>query len=157
MGQTLKIILLLVIALILSSCGFQLRGNMETSFKSIEINGGSSEIQKTLIKTYKQSGIEIKKSSAEKSIEIISDKLDKRILSLNASGKVSEYQLEYTLTYRIKNNIGEWGAPIIINASRSYTYDDDNRLAKEEEEKGLIKGMHDQIVRSMTSQISASK
>ena len=150
-------VLILILTLAVSSCGFQLRGSLETSFKSIQINGGSPELVKQLKSNYKQSGIDVRTSSAEKTIEIITDKVNKRILSLKSTGTVSEYQLDYIFSYRIKSDLNEWGAPNTIEMSRSYTYDDSNRLAKQEEENSLIKGMREQIIRAMTSQISSSK
>ena len=150
-------VLILILTLAVSSCGFQLRGSLETSFKSIQINGGSPELVKQLKRNYKQSGIDVRASSAEKTIEIITDKVNKRILSLKSTGTVSEYQLDYIFSYRIKSDLNEWGAPNTIEMSRSYTYDDSNRLAKQEEENSLIKGMREQIIRAMTSQISSSK
>jgi LPS-assembly lipoprotein len=150
-------VLILILTLAVSSCGFQLRGSLETSFKSIQINGGSPELVKQLKRNYKQSGIDVRTSSAEKTIEIITDKVNKRILSLKSTGTVSEYQLDYIFSYRIKSDLNEWGAPNTIEMSRSYTYDDSNRLAKQEEENSLIKGMREQIIRAMTSQISSSK
>lgn len=150
-------VLILILTLAVSSCGFQLRGSLETSFKSIQINGGSPELVKQLKRNYKQSGIDVKASSAEKTIEIITDKVNKRILSLKSTGTVSEYQLDYIFSYRIKSDLNDWGAPNTIEMSRSYTYDDSNRLAKQEEENSLIKGMREQIIRAMTSQISSSK
>ena len=150
-------VLILILTLAVSSCGFQLRGSLETPFKSIQINGGSPELIKQLKRNYKQSGIDVKASSAEKTIEIITDKVNKRILSLKSTGTVSEYQLDYIFSYRIKSDLNDWGAPNTIEMSRSYTYDDSNRLAKQEEENSLIKGMREQIIRAMTSQISSSK
>ena len=150
-------VLILILTRAVSSCGFQLRGSLETSFKSIQINGGSPELVKQLKRNYKQSGIDVRASSAEKTIEIITDKVNKRILSLKSTGTVSEYQLDYIFSYRIKSDLNEWGAPNTIEMSRSYTYDDSNRLAKQEEENSLIKGMREQIIRAMTSQISSSK
>jgi LPS-assembly lipoprotein len=150
-------VLILILTLAVSSCGFQLRGSLETSFKSIQINGGSPELVKQLKRNYKQSGIDVRTSSAEKTIEIITDKVNKRILSLKSTGTVSEYQLDYIFSYRIKSDLNDWGAPNTIEMSRSYTYDDSNRLAKQEEENSLIKGMREQIIRAMTSQISSSK
>ena len=45
---------------------------------------------------------------------------------------------------------------ISIRLSRDFTYDDDDLVAKELEEKNLINGMRDEIVRSMVSQIMIS-
>jgi LPS-assembly lipoprotein len=157
MNATIKNIFILILTLSITSCGFQLRGSQDNSFSSIQIDGISSGFTKELKKKYKQSGVEIKHSSAEKSIEILIDQYDKRILSLSATGKIREYQLNYHISYRIKSSIGEWGPVIKINSTREYSYDDNNIVAKQEEERNLIKGMKEQIIRTMRSQISSAK
>ncbi|MDC0423543.1 LPS assembly lipoprotein LptE [Methylophilaceae bacterium] len=157
MKAVLKKIFILILTFSIMSCGFQLRGSLENSFSSIQIDGGSSSFTNELKKKYKQSGIQIKNSSAEKSIEIITDQFDKRILSLSSTGKIREYRLNYLISYRIKNSLGDWGPVIKINSTREYSYDDNNIVAKQEEEKNLIQGMKEQIFRTMRSQISSSK
>ena len=152
-----KKIFILILTFSIISCGFQLRGSLDNSFSSIQIDGGSSGFTNELKKKYKQSGIKIKNSSAEKTIEIITDQFDKRILSLSSTGKIREYRLNYLISYRIKNSLGDWGPVIKINTTREYSYDDNNIVAKQEEEKNLIQGMKEQIFRTMRSQISSTK
>jgi len=157
MRVALKNILILILTLSIMSCGFQLRGDLDNSFNSIQIDGGSLGFTKVLKKKYRRSGIEIKNSYADKSIEITKDEFSKRILSLNSTGKVREYQLNYHISYRIKNLSGKWGSEIRIKSRREYSYDDQNIVAKEQEEINLIKEMREQIIRTMTSQISSVK
>jgi LPS-assembly lipoprotein len=157
MNAALKNILILILTLSITSCGFQLRGSLDNNFDSIQIIGGSSGFTKLIIKKYKQSGIKIKKSSADKVIEIVTDEFEKRILSLSSTGKVREYQLNYFISYRIKTLSGEWGPEIKIKSRRVYSYNDQNIVAKQQEEENLIKGMKEQIIRTMTSQISSAK
>ena len=152
-----KKILILIFTLLITSCGFQLRGALDNSFNSIQIDGGSVGFTKVLKKKYKQSGVVVKDSSAEKFIEIIKDEFDKRILTLSSTGTIREYELNYLVLYRIKNSNNEWGPTIRITSRRIYSYDDQDIVAKQEEEKNLIKGMKEQIIRTMTSQISAAK
>ena len=152
-----KKILILIFTLLITSCGFQLRGALDNSFNSIQIDGGSVGFTKVLKKKYKQSGVVVKDSSAEKFIEIIKDEFDKRILTLSSTGTIREYELNYLVLYRIKNSNNEWGPTIRITSRRIYSYDDQDIVAKQEEEKNLIKGMKEQIIRTMTSQISSAK
>jgi len=136
------------------ACGFQLRGSIEADFKTIHVYGGSEGLNKHLIKRFKQSGINIDKNNPEKTLEILYDNLEKRILSLNSSGSVKEYELIYKVSYRFKSLNDTWSDEIIKETTRDYTYDDDNRVAKELEEKDLVQGMRDEITRSIVSQIS---
>jgi len=157
MKKILRFILLLILTSSFISCGYQLRGAQEVSFKTISINGGSKKFTNILKKKFNQSGVLINALDSEISLEIINDNLSKEILSLSSKGKVREYQIVYRVTYRVKTKVGEWGSPVKIETSRDYTFDDANIIAKTEEELRIIKGMQDQLVRTMVTQISISK
>lgn len=153
-----KIFITILISTLLSACGFQLRGSFESNFDSIYISGGTKDFTKILKKRVKQAGIKIKSSSdAERSVEIISNTFTKNILSIGGDGKVREYELKYQVSYRFKSQDGVWSKPIDLEVMREYAYDDDDLLAKGAEEATLVKGMKDQIIRTMVSQISLIK
>ena len=154
----LKKLSFLGLILIISACGFQLRGDINANFDSISISGGTSSFNKTLQRKFRQAGITITNASdAEKIVEIIKNSFTKTILTLTGTGAVSEYQLDYIVTYRFKSKDGSWNLPVTIETSRTYTYDDSDILAKDEEEKRLVSGMEDQLIKTMTTQISLSK
>ena len=154
----LKELAILGFILLISACGFQLRGDIQANFDSISISGGTSSFNKTLQRKFRQAGISIKSTSeAEKIVDITENKFTKTILTLTGTGVVSEYQLDYFVTYRFKSQDGPWNLPITIEASRIYTYDDSDILAKDEEEKRLVSGMEDQLIKTMATQISLSK
>jgi len=157
MNFKIKFIPLIFLSIMLLACGFQLRGTIDADFNSIYIYGGSEGLNKHLIKRFKQAGIKIQIENPEKTLEVLNDRLDKRILSLNSSGSVKEYELIYEVSYRFKSLNDAWGNEIKKEVIRDYTYDDDNRVAKELEEKNLVRGMRDEIIRSIVSQISISK
>ena len=154
----LKELAILGLILMISGCGFQLRGDIQANFDSISISGGTSSFNKTLQRKFRQAGISIKSASeAKKIVEIIKNSFTKTILTLTGTGVVSEYELDYVVTYRFKSKDGPWNLPVTIEASRNYTYDDSDILAKDEEEKRLISGMEDQLIKTMATQISLSK
>ena len=157
--MTLKVrfLSLIFLSFILAACGFNLRGSIDADFKSIAIYGGSEGMNKHLTKIFKQNGIKIDLTNPEKTLEILNDRLDKRILSLSSSGSVKEYELIYIISYRYKSLNNEWSSEIKKEVVRDYTYDDDDRIAKELEEKSLVQGMRDQLVRSIVSQITVTK
>jgi len=151
-------LLVLLATLLLIACGFQLRGSIEANFNSITISGGSNDFVKQLNKRFKQAGVKIVPTGGEVKVEILKNELKKNILSLNSSGLVSEYELIYTVTYRVKNiNSTEWSTPITLDLNRQYTFDNENIVAKELEEKRLVRGMKDELIRTMATQISLQK
>ena len=150
------LMMLAIISLI--ACGFQLRGVIEANFDSISINGGSVGFVKQLKKRLRQSSIAVLTSGGEVKLEIVDDLLNKRILSLNSDGRISEYELNYKVSYRVKGqNDSEWGQLIKNEVRRQYTYDDENVVAKALEEEKLINGMQDELIRTITAQISLQK
>ena len=150
---------LMMLAMIsLIACGFQLRGGIEANFESISIDGGSAGFVKQLKKRLRQSSIAVLSSGGEVQLEIVDDLLDKRILSLNSDGRISEYELNYKVSFRVKGqNDSEWGQLINNEVRRQYTYDDENVVAKALEEEKLINGMRDELIRTITAQISLQK
>ena len=150
------LMMLAIISLI--ACGFQLRGGIEANFDSISINGGSAGFVKQLKKRLRQSSIAVLPTDGEVKLEILDDLLNKRILSLNSDGRISEYELNYRVSYRVKGkNNSEWGQLINNEVRRQYTYDDENVVAKALEEEKLINGMRDELIRTITAQISLQK
>lgn len=157
MKKIYSFIFLILLTVNMTSCGYKMRGSEKMNFSSISIDGGSASFTKILKKRFKQSGVKIDSKNSEKKLEIVDDKFSKKILSLSSAGKVKEYQIAYTVIFRIKSKDEEWGSPINIQTNRDYTYDDKNIIAKTEEEARLIKGMQKQLIRTMVTQISVSK
>ena len=155
--KVFSFILLLLITANFASCGYQIRGAQEVNFKSISIDGGSVNFVKALKKKFRQAGVKINNTKAEKSLEIINDSFTKNILTLSSKGRVKEYEISYKVSYRVKLKDGSWSSPIKIETSRDYTFDDTNIIAKTEEESRLINGMHDQLIRTIINQILVLK
>lgn len=150
--------LMILVIISLIACGFQLRGGIEANFNSISIDGGSAGFVKQLKKRLRQSSIVVLPTGGEVKLEIVDDLLNKRILSLNSDGRISEYELNYKVSYRVKGqNDSEWGQLINNEVRRQYTYDDENVVAKALEEEKLINGMRDELIRTITAQISLQK
>ena len=152
-----SIILSLLLLVNITSCGYQFRGATEVNFVSISIDGGSPSFLKILKKQFKQSGVKVQERNSEKTLEITNDTFSKKILSLSAAGKVREYQVNYKISFRFKSQDSEWSDSINLEANRDFTYDDKNIIAKTEEESRLIKGMQEQLIRTIVNQISVRK
>ena len=152
-----SIILSLLLLVNITSCGYQFRGATDVNFVSISIDGGSPSFLKILKKQFKQSGVKVQERNSEKTLEITNDTFSKKILSLSAAGKVREYQVNYKISFRFKSQDSEWSDSINLEANRDFTYDDKNIIAKTEEESRLIKGMQEQLIRSIVNQISVLK
>ena len=88
----------------------------------------------------------------------LSDSRIKTILSVNAQGRVSEYRLQLTYTFRIVNQKGQvLVPPNEVAITRDVSYDDSNILAKESEENLLWRDMTGDLVNQIMRRLSIIK
>ena len=157
----LKILgVLLVGSLLLSACGFQLRGLAQLSFHNIFIQGSTLSISKDLKKSLEINGVKVVTDSedAELMLELLSEASDKRILSIGGDGKVSEYALSYQINFRTRAADNPlWGDVQTVQASRNFSYNDANLLGKADEEAMLVGDMHQDSMRELLRRLTAIK
>ena len=159
MKKTTFYIIYATLSLVLiSSCGFHMRGLTKTSLSSIDLEGKKLSIDNDLRKVLKLNQVEIKKEGAEFQIEFLNEQFEKKILTLNSRGLVSEYELFYKIYFRVKNSSADkWSEENIIEIRRDYTYSVANSIGKEEEEKQLKRAMYDEAIQNLFRQIELLK
>lgn len=157
----LKILgILLIGSLLLSACGFQLRGLAQLSFHNIYIQGSTLSMSKELKKSLETNGVKVVTDSedAELMLELLSEETDKRILSIGGDGKVSEYALSYQVSFRTRAATNPlWGEVQTVQTSRNFSYNDANLLGKADEEAMLISDMHKDAMRELLRRLTAIK
>ena len=148
------LILYLLFLLILNSCGFHLRKPLDLGYQTYSIVGDSSGLSGLIHKQFSFANMkENKEGGAELIIEIMSNKFQKRILSLAGRGQVGEFELIQTVEYRLKID-GQWSEPRRLEAIREYTYDPSLYNAARAEEALLKDSMIQQLSRSLISEIN---
>lgn len=151
---------LLLFTLALSSCGFQLRGAADLSFKTLYIQGSKLTISKDLVRSLKSNGIKIvdKSEDAELLLELLSESNQKRIQSLSGSGLVREFELIYLVNYRVRQSSNPtWGEVQTIRGRRDFSYSDSALLGKAEEESRLNSDMRNDAIRELLRRLTAIK
>lgn len=157
---SLALVLTIVCSLLLSACGFQLRGVTELSFKNLNIQGKTLSISKELKRSLKSNSIQIKETTegAELLLELLDESYEKRILSLSGGGLVREFELNYSLKFRVRPATSPtWGMVQTVQSRRDFSYDDKALLGKAEEEAMLVTDMHSDAVREVMRRLSAVK
>ena len=117
----------LFMLLMITSCGFHLRGMTEISFKTISLEGKELSFTKNLKKTLASNNVTIilPTENPELRIELLSEESEKRILSLSGQGLVREFEIFYRVRYRIKTIDSEtWSQENIIETRRDFTFSD---------------------------------
>jgi len=142
--------------LMITSCGFHLRGMTEISFKTISLEGKELSFTKNLKKTLASNKVAIilPTENPELRIELLSEETEKRILSLSGQGLVREFEIFYRVRYRIKTIDSEtWSQENILETRRDFTYSDSNLIGKEEEERQLNESMRNEAITNLFNQI----
>lgn len=155
-------IFVLLFTLLLSACGFHLRGQAPMPFGSMYIQSanGNAPLVTELKHALAANGVQIADSSdqAELTLHIVSDVMDKQILSLSGSGHVLEYQLNYHISLRAFGpNQQDWIAPAEITLQRDFPYDDTQILAKAQEEALLYRSMRSDVVQQVLRRLVHAK
>jgi LPS-assembly lipoprotein len=148
--------------MILSACGFQLRGPAVIPFDTIRVEAeGHSEIGQELeraIRASKKTEIVAPPKIADAVLKITGEGQEKYILALSSGGRVREFELRYRVFYRLTNAAGVDLTPAgDILLRRDMSYDDTQVLAKEAEEALLFKDMKSDAVRQIMRRLSAIK
>ncbi|MEY4261703.1 MAG: Rare lipoprotein [Pseudomonadota bacterium] len=155
-----KKLIALLMLLIISSCGFHMRGMTEISFKTISLEGKELSFTKNLKKVLNSNKVAIVSSTEnpELRVELLSEESEKRILSLSGQGLVREFEIFYRVRYRVKTIDSEiWSQENIIESRKDFTYSDSNLIGKEEEERQLNEAMRNEAITNLFNQIQLSK
>jgi LPS-assembly lipoprotein len=155
----------LLSALLLSGCGFHLRGHgdhqSEFPFKSLYLKLASeSAFTADLRHQLELNKLELLESPTASSVivEIISEQTEKQILSISSAGRVQEFQLRYVIVLRAYDTSGQtWLQPEELSMIRSLTYDDAQVLAKEQEELLLYRDMRVDAVQQVLRRLGHAK
>ncbi|QID18937.1 hypothetical protein G3580_15695 [Nitrogeniibacter mangrovi] len=148
-------------ALVLSACGFHLRGNIAMPFHTVYLAGDENNaVLVDLRRQLRLNDVEVVDTApqAEAVIRVIQLRKEKDILSLNAAGKAREYRLFYTLAYAVDTPTGKTlRAPDRIILRRDITFDDSQVLAKAQEETLLYNDMENDLIQQLMRRLATIK
>ncbi len=148
-----------VVAMTLSACGFQLRGQAVIPFQTLRVetpgfSAFANELE-SAIRSGSKARIVDTRDEAEAVIQIVGELQERHILALSGGGKVREFELRYRVAYRFTDRAGvDLALPGEIVLRRDMTYDDTLVLAKESEELLLFRDLRTDAVRQMLRRLS---
>jgi LPS-assembly lipoprotein len=149
----------LLAATALSACGFQLRGQVAIPFQTIYIetpgySAFANDLERAILSS---SGTRVvsNRDEAEAVLRILNERQERVILSLSTAGRVREFELRYSVAYRLTDkNSTDLAPPGEISLRRDMTYDDTQVLAKESEQALLYRDMKADAVQQMLRRLS---
>ncbi len=146
MPNRLRWALALGVCLVVTGCGFHFKRGPELPFASLYLATSQFSSFGAEFKRYLESGnkvnVVVRPEDSEMILEILGESSDKQILSLSAAGRVREFELHYRVRYRLTDRTRrEWIAPSDVTIRRTFTFNDQELLAKESEEALLFREM----------------
>ncbi len=156
-----QLFILLLTTLLLSTCGFHLRGQVAMPFESLYLDAANpntsliGELRRNLV----ASRVKLVDTADQAAVvlNIVSEIPDKQVLSLGSDGRVNEFVLHYRVSLRAYNRQQDWIPAEEIVLRRDYSYDDAKVLAKEAEEALLYQSMRSDMVQHIMRRLSRAK
>ncbi len=160
------------LALLLSGCGFKLRGEQNYAFDSITVlasQGGSvaAELRRALGERVREAAVGSPVTSAGTPapaqplvshvlMDIVSEQREKTVVGVNAAGQVREFQLRIRVRFKLRNSVGkELIGETEILQQRDISFNESAVLAKEAEEGLLYRDMQRDIVQQLMRRLAA--
>jgi LPS-assembly lipoprotein len=153
---------LVLALLLLSACGFHLRGQVGMPFQSVYLIAPNlnSPLVNELRHNLSANKVNLANSveQADVILNIVLESAEKQILSLGSDGHVNEFRLIYHVSLRAYNHHQqEWIPAEEMTQRRDYSYDDTQILAKEAEEALLYQSMRSDMVEQIVHRLSRAK
>jgi LPS-assembly lipoprotein len=159
------------IILTIVGCGFKLRGDygLPADIQQLQLLTAqkNTPLHRILGKQLKEFNIEVWDNTASASqideqvdaiVYLTSDQLERRLLSLFSTGQVAEYELVYTIKYRIQfpAQDAQYAQEIEFDVTREYQDDPDAVLAKSRELDLIQNEMRREAANRIIRQIASS-
>jgi len=171
-----RFILVTSLVLLLSACGFQLRGalNLSQDISPVYLQKNSLfELARELESLLKSNKIQITENEkqAKMRLELLHENKSQRVLSVDGSGRVKEYLLTYNVSFFLKSNRlndadkkqkqeaslpHDSISPDSISVTRSLLFDANAAIAVVNESEILYKDMRRDVARLILLKLQAA-
>lgn len=157
-----KLLPSICLALLITSCGWQLRGLEEYQTRgdqriesiNLRVAADNRLFQRALKQQLRDLGITIDPGA---SVTLILDRenTERRTLSFSSTGIPVQYQLIMTISYAYQTGAGKTAEERRITTRRQYDFDTSLVIAKDEEERQLLQEMRRELAARIIANLSA--
>jgi LPS-assembly lipoprotein len=152
----IKKTVILIMALLISACGYHLRGALELpkGMKSVYLDGGSPQLREQFKRAMNLSSVQLSNSPENAGIivKIFDEDSRRRVLSLNSGGVANVFELGYRFDFELFDSNNKVLMPRqSIDIKREYYNDQLAIIAKGNEESTIRDEMYQQAVRSIVN------
>lgn len=150
---------LLGASLLLSACGFQLRGagidnGMSLDALHVSAQNNHSPTRQQVLDALRSNGVSVR-GSAPYHLQLLAEPQYRRAVSSGSRSAPAEYELRQELVFQITNSAGQpLVGPETLSAQRAYVSDRDNLVGSSEEEALLQREMRQDLTRQLMFRLS---
>lgn len=143
--QNLKITFLASLFVLLSACGWHLRGQVDLplALRILDLNVTAADYttQSALKQALLSNGVTLS-AEADYQLKVLSERANKRTLAVTSNAKASEYELIQTLSFVLLDSKGQVVSDEVeIKSFRTQQYDADAAIGKAQEETNMRREM----------------
>jgi len=151
----------LALVMLLAACGFQMRGVTPMPFKTMYVglpdnSRFGADVRRSIRAASPDTRLVATPKEAEVTLQQVADNRTLRDVSLNAQGRVEEYELGIQFTFRLIDAKGNALIPdTTLSAYRQMPYDDQVMQAKEDQIRVLYEDMQQSLVSRLIRRLTA--
>lgn len=159
-SRSLRFITIGLISLsLLAGCGFKLRGShfIPEHFHTLHVSSFDehAEIVRLVENQLKANEVNLQTSASPNTatLQLLSDSLDRRTLTLFPNGQIAEYELTYRVDFLVVLP-GKTEQTFVVEVARDYQDDPDRALAKSRELTLILSEMRQQAAERIIRQLA---
>jgi LPS-assembly lipoprotein len=157
--------------LLLTSCGFHLRGavTLPPQMERTQLLGVDARdpLAEEITAALEDAGVRVVAGDATAQLIVSGERQARRLLSVGSTGRASEYEISYQFSFELRapaaeaTDAGAKPAAVVlvpqqgVSLDRDYSFDPDNVLGKGDEEALLVREMRSFAVRQMLVRLRA--
>ena len=149
-------LLVMGLAVLLSACGFQLRGtgSSELSVKELDVSARDAygKTVKQLVQVLQGSGVKVYTGAPYKLV-ILNEQETQRAASSSGSGRSAEYALTNTLEYQINGSKDRQLTYNKVTVDKIYVHDGNNLIGSDLEAGQVRNEMRNDLVQKLVAQL----
>ena len=149
----------LFLFVLLTGCGFQLRGSQDYNFdiQNIELkaNNARSELLAEIATTFASQGLD-NQPGAEYSLRVISEGVNRRPVASTGDISVSEYELRLDVTFQVTKAGTIIIPPTSVFVEKNYSFDAGSLVGSNKEEELVVEEMRQDAAGQILRRLQAA-
>lgn len=158
--QALRLALCTTLLILLSACGFALRGSAQlpAALNTLQVLSvdANSELLREVTRALRNSGVSVVDTATDYRLGLGREADSERTLSVNSNARAGEYELELSVLFQLSGGGTTVLGPETLSTTRVYLSDPENAVAKSEEAELIRQEMRRELAQQILNRLQAS-